>query len=167
MNINIKKKNRRQGGFTLLEFMVVMAVIAMVLLGIMALKNDAVYSSKHEEIVKQAQVVSGASDRWQKRRPNKTGVSMAVLCAAGAKLMDDSLCGAARDGKKANTFGGDITLVANTANSSLVDITFTGLPADYITDIADSLAAISNARCQSATGCSAITVTGTSVKVTM
>ncbi|OLF56815.1 hypothetical protein BTN33_22780 [Aeromonas veronii] len=167
MKMNVKNNLKYQGGFSLLELMVVLAIVAIIAIGIMALKNDTVYSSKHNDLVSQAQTVSVATDRWQKRRPNKTGVSMTVLCAAGARYLDDSVCGTAGDGKKSNVFGGDISVAANSANPSLVDITLSGLPADNITDIADALAAISNGRCQSATGCSSITVTGSSVKVTM
>ncbi|MFM4936174.1 type II secretion system protein [Aeromonas veronii] len=167
MKMNVKNNLKRQGGFSLLELMVYLAIVAIIAIGIMALKNDTVYSSKHNDLVSQAQTVSVATDRWQKRRPNKTGVSMTVLCTTGARYLDDSICGTAGDGKKSNVFGGDISVAANSANPSLVDITLSGLPADNIADIADALAAISNGRCQSATGCSSISVTGSSVKVTM
>ncbi|ELB2793505.1 MULTISPECIES: prepilin-type N-terminal cleavage/methylation domain-containing protein [Aeromonas] len=159
--------SKKQGGFTLIEFSIVVAIAAVLLVVVLQVAEGVKYQTKQEALIKQMQQITTATERWKKGRPNKNGVSMSVLCATGSKLLDASVCGTAKDGKAANAFGGDITVVANTTNPSLVDITMAGLPADYITDLADTLAPMTTGRCQTATGCTTITVTGSSVKGTM
>lgn len=171
MNNTINNQNnprlKKQGGFTLIELSIAIAIIGVLVAVIMQAREGVTYQRKQDFLIKQTQTITAATDRWQKGRPNKTGVSMSVLCAVGSKLLDDTMCGATKDGKKSNAFGGDITVAANTTNPSLVDISFTALPSDYITDLADTLAPMTNGRCQTATGCASLVVTGTGIKATM
>lgn len=158
---------KKQGGFTLIELSISIAIIGVLLMVAMQVKEAVTYQRKQDALVRQVQQIATAAERWQKGRPNKTGVSMTVLCATGGRLLDNSICGTTNDGKKSNPFGGDTTMIPNSANPSLVTITFAGLPAEYITDLADTLAPLSNQRCQVSTGCTSLTATANSLAITL
>jgi len=110
--------------------------------------------------------IASATERWKKARSNYTGVSISVLCAQNILPKGGTICGSTNTGANTNPFGGNWT-VAAAKNPGLYTITGT-LPNDpnVIAELADAMAPITRANCQSATSCSTIAVTATSLAMT-
>ncbi|WP_228520264.1 prepilin-type N-terminal cleavage/methylation domain-containing protein, partial [Aeromonas hydrophila] len=75
--------SKKQGGFTLIEFSIVVAIAAVLLVVVLQVAEGVKYQTKQEALIKQMQQITTATERWKKGRPNKNGVSMSVLCATG------------------------------------------------------------------------------------
>lgn len=164
--MNQQKTRRHQGGFTMVELLIVLAIMAVLILGVMTVRNETRYSSQVKTLQDNVSEITSGVQRWQKARPNLTGVSMEELCETGRTLLTPAVCGTADNGSSANPFGGDYTVTANT-NPSQFDLAISGLPTDRINDIADTLAPMTAARCNTADSCSSIVVSGTSVTLTL
>ncbi|PSU44791.1 hypothetical protein C9J12_25680 [Photobacterium frigidiphilum] len=152
-------KNKQRGAM-LLDNMIAIGFVAVVLIGIVAAIPTISYKMNLVEFQKQEARIASETFNWKKRRSNYQGVSMTKLC--DRQLLDESICGAAGDGKAANPFGGDWT-VTGIAGHYEVTATLSNLDGETgrLFDVADSLAPSTRLQCASSDSCGSIRGAGT------
>ncbi|MFW7525623.1 type II secretion system protein [Vibrio ostreicida] len=160
-SVNYKRK---QGGMASLDKLIAVAAMVIGIMWLLSQQPKAEYNENLTLLQMQVSDVKTASRNW-KKRGTYTGVSMAVLCTNS--LLDDVLC-SGTPGQNVNAFGGHLTIAVNSTNPALRTIVVT-IPndADKVNDIAATLANLTRDQCVSMTGCSTISVTGTSITLTV
>ncbi|WP_394230514.1 hypothetical protein [Shewanella colwelliana] len=162
---NGKRLSRKQGGFTLMDFIFWLAVASLALLVLISLYNTASGSLKTSSVTTDVTQIKAAVSDWKGARTNVTGVSINELCKTGNGNQGASWCGANKDGKNANPYGGDYSVTVST-NVSEVDISITNVDTDNVNRQATKLAPMSADRCASMP-CATVAATGQTIKVTM
>lgn len=163
----VKKIIRRRKGITLVEVGLSMIAGILILIGGVFGWGEIQYRLAKSSLVSDVQEISSGADSWKAFRPGYTGVSMTVLCAAGQQNVSSNTCGGVGgSGANTNPYGGSYAIGVS-ANVSQKDLVISDLPAERITDLADTLASQTIDRCDSATGCATIDVTGTTITLTM
>jgi len=157
---------KKQAGVGLIDFVLWMALVAFVVLGIMKLYTSLTASMNESAVATDIAQIRTAVDGWKGASTNLTGVSIAKICAPGYGNTDASWCGANNDGKKANAYGGDYTLAVS-ANVSQVDITVKGVDVRYVKSLGNTVAPVSAGRCPQLDGCTTAVASADTVKVTM
>jgi len=165
MNKTINMDNKQRGAVTTDVLIGAAFIIGVLVLSLM-LYPRITGAKNISSFQADAATIASATERWKKARSNYTGASISVLCTQNILTKGGTICGSANNGVGTNSFGGDWT-VAPAANAGLYVVTGT-LPndPDVILELADAMAPTSRGNCQSATGCSTITTTGTSVSMT-
>lgn len=115
-------RTRKQRGFTLIEMVVVLALIAAGIGFIISRSSSASQTSKVQAEVGNLQSVTTKVKSTFASRPNYTGATTAFLLAQGA--FPTSMVNGAT---VVNTWGGNVTVAAGAGNTS-VDITYAGVP---------------------------------------
>lgn len=163
----VRKILNRRKGVTLVEVGLAMIAGILILIGGVFSWGEIQYRLAKGSLVSDVQEISSGADSWKAFRPNYTGLSMAVLCAAGQQNVSSNTCGGVGGtGVNTNPYGGSYTIGVS-ANVSQKDLVITDLPAERINDLADTLASQTIDRCDSATGCATLDVTGTTITLTM
>lgn len=160
------QSNRRKG-VTLVELGLYMAAAIVLLVGGVFTWGEVKFRLDKSDLVRDVIEINSAAESWKSFRPGYTGVSMTVLCAAGQQGISKTTCGGVGgNGTNTNPFGGSYT-IAVASNVSQKTVTASNLPSDRINEIADTLAPQTADECESATGCSTISVTGTTITMTL
>lgn len=160
------QRNRRKGA-TLVELGLYMAAAIVLLIGGVFGYGEVTFRMAKADVVKDIIEINSAAESWKSYRPSYTGVSMTVLCAAGRQGVSKSTCGGVGgNGTNTNPFGGSYT-IGVASNVSQKTMTISNLPSDRINEIADTLAPQTADECESATSCSTISVTGTTITMTL
>ncbi|WP_423842132.1 prepilin-type N-terminal cleavage/methylation domain-containing protein [Aeromonas caviae] len=60
--------SKKQGGFTLIEFSIVVAIAAVLLVVVLQVAEGVKYQTKQESLIKQMQQITTATERWKKRK---------------------------------------------------------------------------------------------------
>lgn len=163
----VRKILNRHKGVTLVEVGLVMIVGILILIGGIFGWGEVQYRVAKGALVSDIQEINSGADSWKGFRSNYTGLTMAVLCAAGTQNVSATTCGGVGgSGANTNPYGGSYTLTpaANVSQKSLV---ITDLPAARINDLADTLASQTVDRCSVANGCGTIKIEGTTITMTM
>ncbi|MGL6457341.1 prepilin-type N-terminal cleavage/methylation domain-containing protein [Aeromonas caviae] len=58
--------SKKQGGFTLIEFSIVVAIAAVLLVVVLQVAEGVKYQTKQEALIKQMQQITTATERWKK-----------------------------------------------------------------------------------------------------
>ncbi|WP_318419561.1 hypothetical protein [Photobacterium leiognathi] len=157
---------RQQGGFTTTDFIFWMIVAALAFVVVLGSYNTLMGMYRSNTTASDVTQIKAAVEDWKGGRTDVTGVSITELCQTGNGNNGATWCGAAKNGVKANRYGGNYT-VAAASNTSLVDITITNVNAETINSQANKLAPMSADRCASVSGCATVSATGNAIKVTM
>ena len=163
----VRKILNRRKGITLVEVGLVMIALILLLISGVFGWGEVQYRLSKSSLVSDVQEISSGADSWKGFRSNYTGLTMAVLCAAGTQNVSATTCGGVGgSGANTNPYGGSYTLTPakNVSQKSLV---ITDLPAARINDLADTLAPQTLDRCSLATGCATLDVKGTTITLTM
>lgn len=155
---------RKQRGLASLDKLIAVVGIVIGIMWLLSQQPKVEYNENLTLLQMQVNDVIRASKSW-KKRGTYTGVSMAQLCTND--LLDDVLC-SGTPGQNVNAFGGHLTVEVNSTNPSLRTMVVT-IPndSDKVNDIAATLANLTRDQCVSLTGCSSISVTGTSITLTV
>ena len=158
--------SRRQQGFTTTDFIFWMIVVALAFVVILGLYNTAM--DKYRTYTTEIDVtqIKAAVEDWRGARTDVTGVSITELCKTGNGNKGATWCGDAKNGVKANRYGGNYT-VAVSSNTAQIDVTATNVDPENINAQANKLAPMSAAHCASIKDCSTITTTRNIIKLTM
>ena len=162
---DVKHPTRKESGFTLMDFIFWLVVASLALLSLIGLYNTASGSFKTSTVTTDVTQMKAAVSDWKGARTNVTGVTINELCKTGNGNLGASWCGANKDGKNANPYGGDYSVIVST-NVSEVDISITNVDTDNVNRQATRLAPMSVDRCASMP-CATVAVTGRAIKVTM
>ncbi|WP_318452320.1 hypothetical protein [Photobacterium leiognathi] len=154
----------KQRGASLENFIFWLIAAALILVIIVGLYNKATSGAREMTLKSDVSVIISGTQQWGGN--NKTGISMAKLCAAGSHYLTNEICGAASDGKNANPYGGDYTVVVDPANPSRVNITITDIDSQYTHVAANDLAPLSFDNCRLADGCATLKLNGDSITLT-
>ncbi|WP_419208219.1 hypothetical protein ACN08N_25675 (plasmid) [Photobacterium leiognathi subsp. mandapamensis] len=157
---------RQQGGFTMTDFIFWMIVAALAFVVVLGAYNTSMGMYRSHATTTDVTQIKAAVEDWKGGRTDATGVSITELCRTGNGNNGATWCGAAKNGVKANRYGGDY-IVTVASNTSLVDITITNVNVETINSQANKLAPMSANRCASVSGCASVSATGNAIKVTM
>lgn len=160
----MKKFNNRQRGASTTDILIWSALIIMALIFVISKVPDIRYAMQVAAFQSDAATISDATYRWKKMRPNYTGVSIGILCTD--KMLPESICGTSNNAVSTNQFGGNWTVTAN-SNPGLYNISAT-VPNDptRMNDLANTMAPGTRGNCTTSTGCSTLTVAGTTLTMT-
>lgn len=158
------KTNNKQAGYTLIE--IIMALVIVAFLGLIAigLFNKGMAGGRNAATISDVNVILAGASKWGGN--NKTGISMTKLCETGSQYLTNEVCGASKNGTNANQYGGNYAVVVDPTNSSRVKVSITGIDSNYVTVVANDLAPLSYDNCRLADGCATLTKAGTTVTLT-
>lgn len=150
MRKNIELKNdmsSKQKGFTLIELMIVLVVIAILGAGVAMAKPAIVFMQQKSQVNNAVDSIISDSLAFKGIRPSyPTNLSIAELCKDG--YLNTLVCGAANNGVGANPFAGDWKVTPSAQyGAGHISIELTNIPAGRFQELADSLAARSKAGC--------------------
>lgn len=158
---------KKQGGYTIIELAVGVGIVALLIVIAFAALPTVMFKVNSTRLASDVNNIRGEVVAWKGYgRPSYDTIEISTLCSATRKALPTSICGADGDGASANPFGGNYTIAVNSSNKGRFDITVTGVPADKLDILADQLAPQTADSCESATGCSSITATGTTLVMT-
>lgn len=157
---------RNQKGYTVQDFIFYAVIAALAFLVAIGAYNRGMAMYRTASTATDVVEIKSAVDDLRGSRTDLTGMNIAQLCGAGNGNQGASFCGTNNDGKGANRYGGDYTLKVS-SNVSQVDIGITSVDSDYVNAQANRLAPVSAGRCETLSGCTTVTATGTTVTVTM
>jgi len=163
---NRKDRRNKQNGFSTMDFIFWMVFAALALAALIGLYTTGSAASKKSATGVDVVQIKAAVEGWRGARTNLTGIDISKLCAVGYGNTSAPWCGNAADGKLANPYGGNYSVQVS-SNVSQINITISGVDAEYVTSVANSLASMSADRCASIEDCTTTTVAGTNISVTM
>ncbi|GLO64029.1 hypothetical protein MACH09_45370 [Vibrio sp. MACH09] len=155
----------KKSGFTLYDFMLWLVAAAITLVGVIALYNTASAWSKESQTVQAVTALKAGAEKV--KVGNHASTTLAKVCDVRRNAVSMNICGTSRNGVAMNPYGGNYTLTPNSANLSQVIIGVTRVDTKYIDNLADALAKLSVGNCIEASGCTAITVSGSTITVIM
>jgi len=112
------KFNKQQSGFTAIEYVAIVAAIAIATIAILGASTGFFGSSKKNIATLEVSQVFNATKQYRIANNTMTGVSMANLASGGYDI--GSLDGTAGE----NAYGQDITVAVNGSDAATADITY-------------------------------------------
>lgn len=112
---------KSQQGFTFIEVLTVLSIIALATIGSLALRDWAVGNSRISEAKSQVITIQSGAQLWRPRTGDLTGISMTAMSSIAAV---PEVWGS---GTSINPWGGDITVAVDGADTSRYIITVTGI----------------------------------------
>jgi prepilin-type N-terminal cleavage/methylation domain-containing protein len=112
---------RKQRGFTFIEVLTVLSIIAIATIGSLAVRDWAVGNSRVSEAKSQIITIQSGTQLWRPKNGNFTGISMASM--SGIAAVPESW-GA---GTELNPWGGNITVAVDGADATRYLVTLTGI----------------------------------------
>ncbi|MDF9399137.1 hypothetical protein [Vibrio sp. 1180_3] len=157
----------RKKGLTWVEITLGFIILILVSIVLTSVFQEGMFRLKKWRLTNQVTEISSGADTWKGLKSNFTGLSMTAVCAVGQQSVGATTCGGAGGtGANTNAFGGSFEL-APASNVSLKSLKITNLPAARVNEIADGLAGMTADQCTSVTGCSTVTVAGTTLTLTL
>lgn len=137
----------KQKGFTLIELMIVLIVIAILGIGVAMAKPVIVFMQQKSQVNDAVDVIVSDSLAFKGIRPSyPANLSISELCKDG--YLNTLICGAAKNGVGSNPFAGDWKVVPSTQyGAGHISIELTNIPFGRFQELADNLAARSKAGC--------------------
>ncbi|AUI88953.1 hypothetical protein BS333_21470 (plasmid) [Vibrio azureus] len=158
------RAGKKQAGVSLMDFIMYLILAVFVFLGIVKLYNLGVAWKSQANTVSAVTQIKAAAEKV--KSINHTGVSMSKLCDVKRNALSSMICGS-NNGEGTNEYGGNYSVAATTGNAQRITVSITNVDTQYIDDLADTLAKVSAGNCNSATGCSTVSVTDSTITVTM
>lgn len=110
-----------QKGFTFIEVLTVLSIIALATIGSLALRDWAVGNSRVSEAKSQIITIQSGAQLWRPRTGDLTGISMTAMSSIAAV---PEVWGA---GTSINPWGGNISIAVDGTDTSLYVITVSGI----------------------------------------
>ncbi|MGR5307700.1 hypothetical protein [Vibrio mediterranei] len=157
-------KNKQRGA-AIMDNLIASSFIALAIIFVISQAPKLMYQWNKIQFQTQAADIVAATQSWKKLRPNFDGVTITKVCQDGQ--LSKNVCGSSNDGVATNPFGGNWTVVVDTASKGLFKITGT-LPsdADRVSSLADTMAPTTRSACIEASGCSTLSTTANSITMT-
>ncbi|WP_241967645.1 type II secretion system protein [Pseudidiomarina insulisalsae] len=115
---------KKQQGFTFIEVLTVLAIIALATIGTLAVRDWAVGNSRVSDAKNQVVTIQAGAQLWRPRSGDFTGISLASMSAIAAVPETWG------DGTSINPWGGNINVEADAADSSRYVVTLSGIAQD-------------------------------------
>ncbi|MDX1524691.1 MAG: prepilin-type N-terminal cleavage/methylation domain-containing protein [Pseudidiomarina maritima] len=115
---------KQQQGFTFIEVLTVLSIIALATVGTLALRDWAVGNSRISEAKTQIITIQAGAQLWRPRSGDLTGISLAAMSGIAAVPQQWG------SGTAINPWGGDVTVAVDGTDTSRYVITLTGIDAD-------------------------------------
>lgn len=112
---------RQQQGFTFIEVLTVLSIIAIATIGSLAVRDWAVGNSRVSEAKSQIITIQSGTQLWRPKNGNFTGISMASM--SGIAAVPENW-GA---GTELNPWGGNVTVAVDSADPTRYLVTLTGI----------------------------------------
>ncbi|RUO56926.1 prepilin-type cleavage/methylation domain-containing protein [Pseudidiomarina homiensis] len=116
--------SRRMQGFTFIEVLTVLAIIALATVGTLVVRDWAVGNARVSDAKNQIVTIQSGVQLWRPRNGDFTGISMASMSAIAA--IPESW----GDGTSINPWGGSINVDADVSDSSRYVVTVSGIGQD-------------------------------------
>lgn len=114
--------NKRQHGFTFIEVLAVLSIIALATIGVLSLRDWAASNARVADAKVQIATLQSGVQQWRPRNGIYTGVSIQNLSTVAAVPIDWS------SGSEINPWGGDISVTADTSDPTRYIVRLTGIP---------------------------------------
>lgn len=114
--------NSKQQGFTFIEVLAVLSIIALATIGVLSLRDWAAGNARVADAKVQIATLQSGVQQWRPRNGVYTGVSIQNLSAVAAVPIDWE------SGSNINPWGGDITVLADSSDPTRYIVRFTGIP---------------------------------------
>jgi len=118
------QRSRRVQGFTFIEVLTVLAIIALATIGTLAVRDWAVGNSRVSDAKNQIVTVQAGAQLWRPRNGDFTGISLASMSQIAAV---PEVWG---DGTNINPWGGSINVEADSSDPSRYVVTLSGIGQD-------------------------------------
>ncbi|MDT7525231.1 MULTISPECIES: type II secretion system protein [Pseudidiomarina] len=115
---------KQQQGFTFIEVLTVLSIIALATVGTLALRDWAVGNSRISEAKTQIITIQAGAQLWRPRSGDLTGISLAAMSGIAAVPQQWG------NGESINPWGGDVQVSVDGTDTSRYVITLTGIDAD-------------------------------------
>ncbi|CAB0149548.1 hypothetical protein PSI9734_00112 [Pseudidiomarina piscicola] len=115
---------KKQQGFTFIEVLTVLGIIALATIGTLAVRDWAVGNSRVSEAKNQIITVQAGAQLWRPRSGDFTGITMSSMSAIAA------VPEAWGDGAGINPWGGAIAVEADLSDSTHYVVTMSGIAQD-------------------------------------
>ena len=112
---------KRQFGFTFIEVLAVLSIIALATIGVLALRDWAASNARVADTKAQIATIQSGVQQWRPRNGVYTGISIQNLSNVAAVPVEWG------DGRQMNPWGGDITVVADNTDPTRYTIRFTNI----------------------------------------
>jgi len=113
--------NNKQCGFTFIEVLAVLSIIALATIGVLSLRDWAAGNARVADAKVQIATLQSGVQQWRPRNGVYTGVSIQNLSAVAAVPIDWG------GGSSINPWGGDISVLADSADPTRYIVRFTGI----------------------------------------
>lgn len=111
----------KQKGFTFIEVLTVLSIIALATIGSLAVRDWAVGNSRVSEAKSQIITIQSGTQLWRPRNGNFTGISLASM--SGIAAVPESW----GSGTQLNPWGGNISVAVDSADPTRYLVTLTGI----------------------------------------
>lgn len=113
--------NTKKNGFTFIEILAVLSIIALATIGVLSLRDWAASNARVADAKVQIATLQSGVQQWRPRNGVYTGISISALSSVAAVPLDWE------DGVSINPWGGDITVVADASDPTRYTIRLTNI----------------------------------------
>ncbi|WP_126777293.1 type II secretion system protein [Aliidiomarina sanyensis] len=114
-------RNRRMGGFTFIEVLAVLSIVALATLGVLALRDWATSNARISEAKSQVAAIQSGVQQWRPRNGVYTGVSVDALTQVASLPISWG------DGSSINPWGGDIQISVDSTDATRYIVRLTNI----------------------------------------
>ncbi|RUO21141.1 prepilin-type cleavage/methylation domain-containing protein [Aliidiomarina iranensis] len=118
---NLGEHNRRNAGFTFIEVLAVLGIIALATVGVLSLRDWATSNARIAEVKSQVATIQSGVQQWRPRNGVYTGISVSSLSSVASLPIDWA------DGTGINPWGGDIEVTVDSADATRYQVRFTNI----------------------------------------
>ncbi|WP_241973620.1 type II secretion system protein [Aliidiomarina shirensis] len=111
----------RARGFTFIEILAVLGIIALATVGVLSLRDWATSNARIAEVKAQVATIQSGVQQWRPRNGVYTGISVSSLSSVASLPVDWA------DGSGINPWGGDIEVSVDSADATRYRVRFTNI----------------------------------------